>query len=73
MYAPAGNNAMEYYLALRDKQPNDAAIASALTDLLPLRVDRDRTEHRPRRFRRSAAVVRADRENRQDRASAAAL
>ena len=30
MYAPAGNNAMEYYLALRDKQPNDAAVASAL-------------------------------------------
>ncbi len=35
MYAPAGNNAMEYYLALRDKQPNDAAVASALTDLMP--------------------------------------
>jgi periplasmic protein TonB len=35
LYAPAGNNAMEYYLALRDKAPNDAAIASALTDLLP--------------------------------------
>ncbi len=35
MYAPAGNNAMEYYLALRDKQPNDAAVASALSDLMP--------------------------------------
>lgn len=35
MYAPSGNNAMEYYLALRDKQPNDAAVASALTDLMP--------------------------------------
>ena len=35
MYAPASNNAMEYYLALRDKQPNDAAVASALTDLMP--------------------------------------
>ncbi len=35
MYAPAGNNAMEYYLALRDKQPNDAAVTSALTDLMP--------------------------------------
>ena len=35
MYAPAGDNAMEYYLALRDKQPNDAAVASALTDLMP--------------------------------------
>ena len=38
LYAPAGNNAMEYYLALRDKQPNDAAVASALTDLMPIRV-----------------------------------
>jgi periplasmic protein TonB len=35
LYAPPGNNAMEYYLALRDKTPNDAAIASALTDLMP--------------------------------------
>ncbi len=35
LYAPSGDNAMEYYLALRDKTPNDAAIASALTDLMP--------------------------------------
>src|SRR5690606_14795238 len=35
LYAPGGNNAMEYYLALRDKQPNDPAVASALTDLQP--------------------------------------
>lgn len=35
LYAPGGNNAMEYYLALRDKQPNDPAVASALTDLMP--------------------------------------
>lgn len=35
LYAPAGNNAMEYYLALRDKQPNDPAVSSALTDLQP--------------------------------------
>lgn len=35
LYAPAGNNAMEYYLALRDKQPSEPAVASALTDLLP--------------------------------------
>lgn len=35
LYAPAGNNAMEYYVALRDKQPNDPAVASALTDLMP--------------------------------------
>ncbi|HYG06167.1 MAG TPA: energy transducer TonB [Stenotrophomonas sp.] len=35
MYAPAGNNAVEYYLALRDKQPQDATVKSALTDLTP--------------------------------------
>lgn len=35
LYAPAGNNAMEYYVALRDKAPEDAAVASALTDLMP--------------------------------------
>ena len=35
LYAPAGNNAMEYYLALRDKSPADPAVASALTDLMP--------------------------------------
>ncbi len=38
LYAPAGNNAMEYYLALRDKQPADASASSALTDLLPMTV-----------------------------------
>lgn len=38
LYAPGGNNALEYYLALRDKQPGDAAVASALTDLLPMTV-----------------------------------
>lgn len=36
LYAPAGNNAMEYFLALRDKQPGDAAASSALGDLLPM-------------------------------------
>ncbi len=35
LYAPAGNNAMEYYLALRDKAPTDAAVSGALTDLQP--------------------------------------
>ncbi len=35
MYAPAGDNAVEYYLALRDKQPDDPTVKSALTDLLP--------------------------------------
>ena len=38
LYAPPGNNAMEYYLALRDKAPSDAAVASALTDLMPYAV-----------------------------------
>lgn len=38
LYAPAGNNAMEYFLALRDKVPGDAGAASALTDLLPMTV-----------------------------------
>ncbi|TZF90875.1 energy transducer TonB, partial [Lysobacter lacus] len=38
LYAPAGDNAIEYYLALRDKSPNDAAVSSALTDLLPMAV-----------------------------------
>ncbi|MFT4247235.1 MAG: energy transducer TonB [Pseudomonas sp.] len=35
MYAPAGDNALEYYLALRAKHPDDATISSALTDLMP--------------------------------------
>ena len=35
LYAPAGDNAMEYYLALRDKAPGDVAVSSALTDLQP--------------------------------------
>ena len=35
IYAPGGDNAMEYYLALRDKLPNDPAVTSALTDLMP--------------------------------------
>ena len=38
LYAPPGNNAMEYYLALRDKQPGDAGASSALSDLLPMTV-----------------------------------
>lgn len=38
LYAPAGNNAMEYYLVLRDKQPADAGASSALTDLMPMAV-----------------------------------
>ena len=39
LYAPAGNNAMEYYLALRDKAPSDPPPSPARsTDLLPIRV-----------------------------------
>lgn len=38
LYAPEGDNAVEYYLALRDKAPGDAAVSSALTDLLPMTV-----------------------------------
>jgi len=35
IYAPGGDNAVEYYLALRDKQPGDPGVKSALTDLMP--------------------------------------
>ena len=35
IYAPGGDNAMEYYLALRDKLHNDATVTSAMTDLMP--------------------------------------
>ena len=38
IYAPGGDNAMEYYLALRDKLPTDPAVTSALTDLMPYAV-----------------------------------
>ncbi|WP_222566118.1 energy transducer TonB [Novilysobacter antarcticus] len=38
LYAPAGNNAVEYYLSLREKSPADAGVSSALTDLLPMTV-----------------------------------
>lgn len=38
LYAPAADNAVEYYLALRDKEPGDPAASSALTDLLPMTV-----------------------------------
>ncbi len=38
LYKPAGNNALEYYLALRDALPADAGASSALTDLLPMTV-----------------------------------
>lgn len=38
LYAPAGNNAVEYYLSLREKSAGDAGVSSALTDLLPMTV-----------------------------------
>lgn len=38
LYAPAENNAVEFYLALRDKQPGDASVSSALSDLVPMTV-----------------------------------
>ena len=38
VYAPAGDNAIEYYLALRDLRPNDSAVATALMELLPYAV-----------------------------------
>ncbi len=38
LYAPPGDNALEYYLALREKVPGDAGASSALTDLLPMTV-----------------------------------
>lgn len=38
LYAPAGDNAVEYYLALRERQPEDPSAGSALTDLVPMTV-----------------------------------
>ncbi|HEU0154097.1 MAG TPA: hypothetical protein VFQ84_12210, partial [Arenimonas sp.] len=38
VYAPAGDNAIEYYLALRALRPQDAAIGTALMELLPYAV-----------------------------------
>lgn len=35
LYAPAGDNAVEDYLALHERQPGDAAVALALADLAP--------------------------------------
>src|SRR3546814_3579299 len=44
LYAPAGDNAMEYYLALRDKLPGDPGVSSALADLLPMRSEEHTSE-----------------------------
>lgn len=35
LFAPAGNNAVEDYLALRERLPEDLAVATALLDLAP--------------------------------------
>lgn len=35
LFAPAGDNAIEYYLALRERQPNDTLVNNALQDLFP--------------------------------------
>ena len=35
LYAPAGDNAVEDYLALRERQPEDSTVATALVDLAP--------------------------------------
>ncbi len=35
LYSPAGDNAIEYYIALRNKFPNDPNISGALIDLAP--------------------------------------
>lgn len=35
LYAPAGDNAIAYYLALRERVPNDAGVNGALVDLFP--------------------------------------
>ena len=65
LYAPAGENAMEYYLALREKQAGDAAASSALIDLLPMSViateqSRDRGDYTEAR-RLLGLIERADR------------
>lgn len=38
LYSPAGNNALEFYLTLLDKEPGDGEAASAVSDLLPMTV-----------------------------------
>ena len=37
-YAPAGNSALDHYLALRELRPDDANLATALLELLPYAV-----------------------------------
>lgn len=35
LYAPSGDNAVEYYLALREKRPDDVSVSGPLADLFP--------------------------------------
>ena len=67
LYAPPGDNALEYYLALRERLPGDAAASSALTDLLPMTViateqSRDREDYAEAR-RLQALIQRASPEH----------
>ena len=36
MYAPAGDNAFEYYLAAREARPDDASVLSGILELVPV-------------------------------------
>lgn len=67
LYAPPGDNAFEYYLAVRERAPGDAAASSALTDLLPMTViateqSRDREDYEEAR-RLQALIQRASPEH----------
>ncbi len=67
LYAPPGDNALEYYLAVRERAPGDAAASSALTDLLPMTViateqSRDREDYEEAR-RLHALIQRASPEH----------
>ncbi|KLI98292.1 energy transducer TonB [Luteimonas sp. FCS-9] len=67
LYFPPGENAMEYYLALREKSAGDAAASSALIDLLPMSViateqNRDRGDFAEAR-RLLGLIERADAEH----------
>ena len=67
LYAPAGHNALEYYLGLRERSPGDAAASSALTDLQPMTViatepSRDRADYEEAR-RLQALIQRASPEH----------
>ena len=65
IYTPAGDNAMEYYIALRKKSDKpDASAESALMDLQPYAVIAAEQAHRPQGLHRSRAPARADRRRR---------